>query len=44
MGGEFHLRLNKGSRPIGNKYHEGKVKRILKRELQVFEIAASEGS
>ena len=44
MGGEFHLRLNKGSRPIANKYHEGKVKRTLKRELKVLEIAASEGN
>ena len=39
MGGEFHLRLNKGSRPIANKYHEGKVKRTLKRELKVLELA-----
>ena len=44
MGGEFHLRLNKGSRPIGNKYHEGKGIRILKRELNAFEIAAREGN
>ena len=44
MGGEFHLRLNKGSRPIANKYHEGKVKRTLNRELKVLEIAASEGN
>ena len=44
MGGEFHLRLNKGSRPIGNKYHEGKAKRTLNREFKVFEIAASEGN
>ena len=28
-----------GSRPIANKYHEGKVKRTLKRELKVPEIA-----
>ena len=38
-GGKFHLKLNIGSRPIANKYHEGKVKRTLKRELKVFEIA-----
>ena len=28
-----------GSRPIANKYREGKVKRTLKRELKVPEIA-----
>ena len=39
MGGKFHLMLNIGSRPIANKYHEGKVKRTLKRELKVPEIA-----
>lgn len=39
MGGKFHLKLNIGSRPIANKYHEGKVKRTLKRELKVPEIA-----
>ena len=39
MGGKFHLKLNIGSKPIGNKYHEGKVKRTLKRELKVPEIA-----
>ena len=38
MGGKFHLKLNIGSRPIGNKYHEGKVKRTLKRELKVPEL------
>ena len=38
-GGKFHLKLNMGSRPIANKYHEGKVKRTLKRELKVPEIA-----
>ena len=42
MGGKFHLKLNIGSRPIGNKYHEGKVKRTLKRELKVPEIAERE--
>ena len=26
MGGNFLLKLNIGSRPIANKYHEGKVK------------------
>ena len=39
MGGKFHLKLNIVSRPIANKYHEGKVKRTLKRELKVPEIA-----
>ena len=39
VGGKFHLKLNIGSRPIANKYHEGKMKRTLKRELKVPEIA-----
>ena len=39
MGGKFHLQLNIDSRPIANKYHEGKLKRTLKRELKVPEIA-----
>ena len=39
MGGKFHLKLNMGSKPIANKYHEGKMKRTLERELKVFEIA-----
>ena len=42
MGGKFHLKLNIGSRPIANKYHEGKVTRTLKRELKVPEIAERE--
>ena len=42
MGGKFHLKLNICSRPIANKYHEGKVKRTLKRELKVPEIAERE--
>ena len=32
-GGKFHLRLNIGTRPIANKYREGKMKSTLKREL-----------
>ena len=44
MGGKFHLKLNIGSKPIGNKYHEGKVKRTLKRELKVPEIAEREAN
>ena len=39
VGGKFHLKLNIGSRPIANKYREGKGKRTLKRELKVPEIA-----
>lgn len=30
MVGKFHLELNIGSRPIADKYHEGKMKRICK--------------
>ena len=33
MGGKFHLKLNIGTRPIANKYCEGKMKSTLKREL-----------
>ena len=32
VGGKLHLKLNTGTRPIANKYHEGKVKSTLKRE------------
>ena len=39
MGGNFLLKLNIDLRPIANKYREGKVKRTLKRELKVPEIA-----
>ena len=42
MGGNFLLKLNIGLRPIANKYREGKVKRTLKRELKVPEIAERE--
>ena len=31
-----------GGRPIANKYHEGKMKRTLKRELKVPELAEME--
>ena len=44
MGGNFHLKLNTDSRPIANKYREGKVKRTLKRELKVPEIAKKEAN
>ena len=42
MGGNCPLRLNIGPRPIANKYREGKMKRTLKRELKVLEIAVRE--
>ena len=42
MGGKFHLKLNIDERPIANKYREGKMKRTLKRELKVLEIAKRE--
>ncbi len=32
IGGKFHLKLNMGTRPIANKYREGKMKSTLKRE------------
>ncbi len=32
VGGKLHLKLNTCTRPIANKYHEGKVKSTLKRE------------
>ena len=44
MGGKLHLRLNIGERPTANKYREGKMKRPLKRELKVPEIAKSEAN
>lgn len=44
MGGKFHLKLNTCGRPIANKYHEGKMKRTLKRELKVPEIAEREAN
>ena len=44
MGGKFHLKLDIGSRPIANKYREGKVKRTLERELKVSEIAEREAN
>ena len=39
MGGILLLKLNIDSRPIANKYREGKVKRTLERELKVPELA-----
>lgn len=40
--GKFHTKLNIDARPIANKYHEGKMKRTLERELKVPEIAERE--
>ena len=40
VGGTFHPKLNIDSRPIANKYREGKVQSTLKRGLNVPEIAA----
>jgi hypothetical protein len=42
MGGKLLPKLNIGKRPIANKYREGKMKRTLKRELKVREIAERE--
>ena len=42
MGGNILLKLNIRWRPIANKYREGKMKRTLKRELKVLEIAVRE--
>ena len=44
MGGNILLKLNIVPRPIANKYCEGKVKRTLKRELKVREIAEEEAN
>ena len=42
VSGKFHANVNMLLRPIANKYHEGKVKSTLKRELKVPEIAGRE--
>jgi hypothetical protein len=34
VGGKLHLRLNTTTRPIANKYCEGKLKSTLKRECK----------
>ena len=44
MGGNVLLKLNIDSRPIANKYREGKVKGTLERELKVREIARREAN
>ena len=43
-GGNFHPRLLISVKPIANKYHEGKMKRTLERELKVPEIAEREAN
>ena len=42
MGGKLHLKLNIGTRPIANKYREGKMKSTLKRKLRVRETVSRE--
>jgi len=42
IGGKLHLKLNKGERPIANKYCEGKMQRTLKGEWKVLEIVERE--
>ena len=44
MGGNFLPKLNIGSRPIANKYREGKMKSTLERGLKVPEIAEGEAN
>ena len=44
VGGSIHLKLIINLRLIANKYHEGKVKRTLERELKVPEIAEGEAN
>ena len=34
VGGKFHVKVNIGLRLIAHKYHEGNMKRTLKRELK----------
>ena len=41
-GGKFHLKLNIGTRPIANKYREGKMKSTLKRESKARETVKRE--
>ena len=42
MGGKLLLKLNIGTRPIANKYREGKMKSTLKRKLIVRETVGRE--
>ena len=37
-GGKLHLKLNTGTRPIANKYREGKIKRTLKRVKKCLKL------
>ena len=39
VGGKFHVKVNIGLRLIAHKYHEGNMKRTLKRELKVLALA-----
>lgn len=39
MGGKFHTKVNMQLRLIAHKYHEGNMKRTLKRELNEFVFA-----
>ena len=41
-GGRLLLKLNMGTRPIANKYREGKMKSTLKRKLRVRETVSRE--
>ena len=42
MGGKLHLKLNTGTRPIANKYREGKMKSTLKESQTVRETVRRE--
>ena len=42
MGDRLLLKLNMFGKPIANKYHEGKMKRILKRKVKRLEIVGKE--
>ena len=42
MGGKLLLKLNTDTRPIANKYREGKMKSTLKRKLRVRETVSRE--
>ena len=44
IGGRIHPKLNMCLGPIVNKYHEGNVKRTLKRKLKVLDIAANKAN
>jgi len=44
VGGILHLKLNMDTRPIANKYREGKMQRTLKRELKVRETVEREAN